>query len=87
MDNLRNRKDLLSTHVVIHKIIVSLGQRYGGIRGANTLVPPQGLGVLWGGPNNTPLTVNSVMYSHWREDPELGDFSHSEKVRLQGLLG
>ena len=45
--NLHDRKALLSRHVVIHKIIVSLGQRYGGIRGANTYVSPRGLGVLW----------------------------------------
>ena len=34
------------------------------------------------GTDNTPKTVKSVMYSHWKEDPDVGEFS---QVRRSGF--
>ena len=77
VDNLRNRKQLLSAHAVVHKIIVSLGQKYGGIRGANPYVAPNGLGVCLPNVSSTPAMVKSVEYSHWKNETEVGDFSQT----------
>ena len=67
--NIVDSRKLQSTHVIVHKIVVSLGQKYGGIKRANNYVSPNGLGISLPNVETEPAEVTSVEYPHWAKDP------------------